>query len=129
MLNRAGGPVLGCEMAVDASGEVLARGNMVMEGYWDQPEATATAIVDGLFHTGDGGSIDDTNYVTIVDRKKDVIISGGENVQLDRGRGRDLPASRRHRGGRDRHPRREVGRARDGARRDVARLASSPRTR
>jgi fatty-acyl-CoA synthase len=80
MLNRAGGPALGCEMAVDAGGELLARGNMVMEGYWNQPEATATAIVDGWFHTGDGGSIDDTNYVTILDRKKDVIISGGENV-------------------------------------------------
>ncbi len=80
MLNRAGGPALGCEMAVDASGELLARGNMVMEGYWNQPEATATAIVDGWFRTGDGGSIDHTNYVTILDRKKDVIISGGENV-------------------------------------------------
>jgi fatty-acyl-CoA synthase len=80
MLNRAGGPALGCEMAVDASGELLARGNMVMEGYWSQPDATSTAIVDGWFHTGDGGSIDDTNYVTILDRKKDVIISGGENV-------------------------------------------------
>jgi acyl-CoA synthetase (AMP-forming)/AMP-acid ligase II len=80
MLNRAGGPALGCEMAVDDNGELLARGNMVMEGYWSQPDATASAIVDGWFHTGDGGSIDHTNYVTILDRKKDVIISGGENV-------------------------------------------------
>jgi acyl-CoA synthetase (AMP-forming)/AMP-acid ligase II len=80
MLNRAGAPALGCEMAVDSSGELLARGNMVMEGYWSQPDATAAAIVDGWFHTGDGGSIDDSNYVTILDRKKDVIISGGENV-------------------------------------------------
>jgi fatty-acyl-CoA synthase len=80
LLNRAGGPVVGCEMAVDHTGEILTRGNMVMEGYWDQPEATAAAIVDGWFHTGDGGSIDDANYVTISDRKKDVIISGGENV-------------------------------------------------
>ncbi len=67
-------------MAVDPSGEVLARGNMIMEGYWAQPEATADAIKDGYFHTGDGGSIDEFNYVTISDRKKDVIISGGENV-------------------------------------------------
>jgi acyl-CoA synthetase (AMP-forming)/AMP-acid ligase II len=52
----------------------------VLEGYWQQPEATADAIVDGWFHTGDGGSIDDEGYVTISDRKKDVIISGGENV-------------------------------------------------
>src|SRR5215207_241554 len=80
LLNRAGAPALGVTMAVDAEGEVLARGNVVMEGYWDQPDATAAAIRDGFFHTGDGGSIDDSNYVTIADRKKDVIISGGENV-------------------------------------------------
>jgi fatty-acyl-CoA synthase len=79
-LNRAGAPVVGCTMALSDTGEVLARGNMVMEGYWDQPEATAEAIRDGFFHTGDGGLIDDANYVTISDRKKDVIISGGENV-------------------------------------------------
>ena len=79
-LNRAGGAVVGCRMAVDPEGEVLARGNMVMEGYWEQPDATDAAIVDGWFHTGDGGSIDEQNYVTISDRKKDVIISGGENV-------------------------------------------------
>jgi fatty-acyl-CoA synthase len=79
-LNRAGGPVVGCTMAVSDTGEVAARGNMVMEGYWDQPEATAEAIHDGFFFTGDGGSIDEFNYVTIADRKKDVIISGGENV-------------------------------------------------
>ena len=59
---------------------MLARSNVVMEGYWEQPEATAAAIVDGWFHTGDGGSIDEFGYVTISDRKKDVIISGGENV-------------------------------------------------
>jgi len=79
-LNRAGAPVIGCSMAVDEQGEVLARGNMVMEGYWEQPDQTAAAIKDGYFHTGDGGFIDEGNYVTIADRKKDVIISGGENV-------------------------------------------------
>lgn len=79
-LNRAGAPVIGCTMGVSADGEVLAAGNMIMEGYWDQPDATAAAIHDGFFHTGDGGLIDDANYVTISDRKKDVIISGGENV-------------------------------------------------
>jgi acyl-CoA synthetase (AMP-forming)/AMP-acid ligase II len=67
-------------MRVDDEGELLARGNHVMDGYWVQPDATADAIVDGWFHTGDGGSIDDENYVAIADRKKDVIISGGENV-------------------------------------------------
>jgi acyl-CoA synthetase (AMP-forming)/AMP-acid ligase II len=79
-LNRAGGPVVGCTTAISDSGEVMARGNMIMEGYWDQPDATAAAIHDGFFFTGDGGLIDESNYVTISDRKKDVIISGGENV-------------------------------------------------
>jgi len=66
----------------------LARGNHIMGGYWNQPEATADAIRPASddpsgpewFHTGDGGTIDDDCYVTISDRKKDVIISGGENV-------------------------------------------------
>ncbi len=79
-LNRAGAPAIGCQMAVDAEGEILARSNVVMAGYWEQPDQTDLAIRDGYFHTGDGGYIDDTNYVTIADRKKDVIISGGENV-------------------------------------------------
>ena len=51
-----------------------------MDGYWEQPAETGEAIVDGWFRTGDGGSIDDESYLTISDRKKDVIISGGENV-------------------------------------------------
>ena len=79
-LGRAGAPALGIEVAVDGQGEVIARGNHVLEGYWEQPEATAEAIVDGWFHTGDGGIVDEEHYVTIHDRKKDVIISGGENV-------------------------------------------------
>lgn len=79
-LVRAGAPAVGVTMGVDEHGEVLARSNVVMGGYWDQPEATADAIRDGWFHTGDGGYIDDENYVVIADRKKDVIISGGENV-------------------------------------------------
>jgi acyl-CoA synthetase (AMP-forming)/AMP-acid ligase II len=79
-LNRAGAPALGVRVRISDQGEVLARSNVVLEGYWEQPEATADAIVDGWFHTGDGGSIDDEHYVTISDRKKDVIISGGENV-------------------------------------------------
>lgn len=79
-LNRAGSPAIGVEMSVDEHGEVLARSNVVMDGYWNQPDQTELAIVDGWFHTGDGGSIDQDNYVIISDRKKDVIISGGENV-------------------------------------------------
>ena len=79
-LSRAGAPVIGSTMAVDGEGEILARGNMIMDGYWEQPDQTAAAIHDGFFHTGDGGIIDDDHYVVIADRKKDVIISGGENV-------------------------------------------------
>jgi acyl-CoA synthetase (AMP-forming)/AMP-acid ligase II len=79
-LGRAGAPTLGARIKIDAEGEVLARSNVVLEGYWQQPEATATAIEDGWFHTGDGGSMDESGYLTISDRKKDVIISGGENV-------------------------------------------------
>src|SRR5690349_13883438 len=79
-LGRAGAPALGVRLSVDAEGEVLAASNVVMAGYWEQPEQTADAIHDGWFHTGDGGMIDDEHYLTISDRKKDVIISGGENV-------------------------------------------------
>jgi acyl-CoA synthetase (AMP-forming)/AMP-acid ligase II len=79
-LNKAGAPVVGCTMDVSPTGEIMARGNMIMEGYWEQPDQTDAAIYDGFFHTGDGGTIDEANYVTIADRKKDVIISGGENV-------------------------------------------------
>jgi fatty-acyl-CoA synthase len=79
-LCRAGVPAVGIEVRVDRQGEVLARGNHVLAGYWAQPEATEDALAGGWFHTGDGGTIDDEGYLTISDRKKDVIISGGENV-------------------------------------------------
>ncbi len=79
-LMRAGQPALGVRLRTDESGEVLARSNVVLEGYWEQPEETARALDGGWFHTGDGGTIDDAGYLTISDRKKDVIITGGENV-------------------------------------------------
>jgi fatty-acyl-CoA synthase len=79
-LGRAGVPAIGTQISVDDQGEVLARGNTVLEGYWRNPEASQDALADNWFHTGDGGSIDDTGYLTISDRKKDVIITGGENV-------------------------------------------------
>jgi acyl-CoA synthetase (AMP-forming)/AMP-acid ligase II len=78
-LSRAGVPAVGVRMAVDENGEILTRTNNVFEGYWNQPEETAKAIVDGWFHTGDGGHAEDA-YTVIADRKKDVIITGGENV-------------------------------------------------
>jgi acyl-CoA synthetase (AMP-forming)/AMP-acid ligase II len=83
-LVRAGAPALGVRLAVDDSdegtGELLARSNVVLEGYWQQPEETEAALRDGWFHTGDGAVIGDDGYVSIQDRKKDVIITGGENV-------------------------------------------------
>jgi acyl-CoA synthetase (AMP-forming)/AMP-acid ligase II len=79
-LGRAGMPALGVRLSVDDEGEVLARSNVVLEGYWDQPEESEKALAGGWFHTGDGGEIGDDGYLTIKDRKKDVIITGGENV-------------------------------------------------
>jgi acyl-CoA synthetase (AMP-forming)/AMP-acid ligase II len=80
-LSRAGLPTLGTRLRVSGSGEVLARSNTVMAGYWEKPEASADALDGGWFHTGDGGFLDpDDGHLTISDRKKDVIITGGENV-------------------------------------------------
>ncbi len=61
-------------------GEVVVRGDVVMAGYWKQPEATAAAIRGGWFHTGDLAVIDEEGYILIVDRAKDMILSGGENI-------------------------------------------------
>jgi acyl-CoA synthetase (AMP-forming)/AMP-acid ligase II len=61
-------------------GEVVVRGDNVMLGYWNRPEDTAAAVRDGWMHTGDGGRMDENGYVFIVDRIKDMIITGGENV-------------------------------------------------
>ncbi|HEY0497239.1 MAG TPA: AMP-binding protein [Kutzneria sp.] len=79
-LSRAGGPALGARIAISDSGEVLAQSNVVLEGYWENPQATADALADGWFHTGDGGSLDEEGHLVISDRRKDVIITGGENV-------------------------------------------------
>ena len=73
-------PAVGVRIRIDADGEMLARSNHVFDGYWEQPEETAAALVDGWFHTGDGGYLDGDGYLVISDRKKDVIITGGENV-------------------------------------------------
>ena len=61
-------------------GEIVCGGPKIMAGYWRKPEATATALRDGWYHTGDMGVLDEQRYLTLVDRKKDMIISGGENV-------------------------------------------------
>jgi acyl-CoA synthetase (AMP-forming)/AMP-acid ligase II len=79
LLSRAGVPAVGVRIRIDADGEVLARSNHVFDGYWEQPEETAKAVEHGWFHTGDGGYLDGP-FTVIADRKKDVIITGGENV-------------------------------------------------
>jgi acyl-CoA synthetase (AMP-forming)/AMP-acid ligase II len=80
LLVRAGAPAIGVRLDTAPDGEVLARSNVVLEGYWQQPEETERALQDGWFHTGDGGVVGEDGYLTISDRKKDVIITGGENV-------------------------------------------------
>ena len=79
-LGRAGVPALGVRVAIDTDGEVITQSNHNLDGYWDQPDETAAAQAGNWFHTGDGGYLDDEGYLVISDRKKDVIISGGENV-------------------------------------------------
>jgi len=88
----AGWPLPGCEIRVvdlamrdvprdmQAVGEVVIRGDLIMDGYYKEPKATADAITDGWLRTGDMAVWDEENYIHIVDRKKDIIISGGENI-------------------------------------------------
>ncbi|MBU2485676.1 MAG: AMP-binding protein [Alphaproteobacteria bacterium] len=70
----------GEDMPVGEIGEIVAAGAPVMKGYWKNPEATAQAIRDGWLWTGDMGSLDEDGYLTLRDRSKDVIISGGTNI-------------------------------------------------
>ncbi|MGW0521107.1 AMP-binding protein [Crossiella sp. NPDC003009] len=79
-LSRAGAPGIGVRLKISDTGEVLARGNTVLAGYWDNPAASEAALEGGWFHTGDGGTLDEEGHLSISDRKKDVIITGGENV-------------------------------------------------
>src|SRR3954469_23955983 len=79
-LSRAGAPALGIRIDVSDSGEVLAQGNVVLAGYWENPDASAEALEGGWFHTGDGGSIDDGGFLPTSHHQKDVIITGGEKV-------------------------------------------------
>ncbi|WP_068422512.1 long-chain-fatty-acid--CoA ligase [Janibacter terrae] len=86
-----GRAIPGCEMKLigedgqdvgpgEGVGEIAIRGDNVMKGYWGKPEATAEAIPDGWFRSGDIASVDEDGYYTIVDRKKDLIIRGGMNI-------------------------------------------------
>lgn len=86
----AGRATLGCEVRIvdpdgaevprDTVGEIAVRGDNVMMGYWERQEETARAVVDGWMRTGDGGYMDGDGYIYVVDRIKDMIITGGENV-------------------------------------------------
>jgi long-chain acyl-CoA synthetase len=85
-----GRPMKGMEMKIfdnhdrevpqGQEGEIVLRGPMVMKGYWNMPEATKEVIINGWLHTGDIGFVDKDGYFTITDRKKDIIIKGGENI-------------------------------------------------
>jgi long-chain acyl-CoA synthetase len=89
-LRSAGKPILFCELKIidedgrdvapGTVGEITIRGSGNMLGYWNRPEETAKTLRDGWIHTGDAGYIDTDGYVYIVDRTKDMIISGGENI-------------------------------------------------
>jgi long-chain acyl-CoA synthetase len=68
------------ELPVGEAGEVLCRGDVVMAGYWRNPEASAATLKGGWLHTGDIGALDSEGYLTLKDRSKDVIISGGSNI-------------------------------------------------
>ena len=68
------------ELPPNQMGEIVTRSDLVMKGYWRNPEATAETLRNGWLHTGDMGSIDEQGYVFIMDRSKDMIISGGENI-------------------------------------------------
>lgn len=70
----------GIPAAVDEIGEIACRGDVVMSGYWNNAAATAAALVGGWLHTGDMGSFDSRGYLTLRDRSKDVVISGGSNI-------------------------------------------------
>lgn len=70
----------GREVPRGTHGEILVRGPVVMMGYWNRPQDTALALRDGWLHTGDGGTMDEEGYLYVVDRIKDMVITGGENV-------------------------------------------------
>ena len=79
-IDTVGTPLQGVDLRIAEDGEIMVRGGLVMDGYWNRPADTAAAIQDGWLHTGDIGELD-AGYLRITDRKKDMIVlSGGENV-------------------------------------------------
>jgi len=84
-LHTVGPPVKGVEVRIAADGEILVRGELVMQGYWGDAAATAQVIQDGWLHTGDIGLLDEDGFIHITDRKKDIIVnSGGDNISPQR---------------------------------------------
>lgn len=80
-LDTVGPPMTGVELKIAEDGEILVRGEMVMQGYWRDADATAKAVVEGWLHTGDIGKLDADSYLVITDRKKDIIVlSSGDNT-------------------------------------------------
>ena len=80
-LDTVGPPLSGVQVRLSEAGELLVRGPLVMQGYWEQPEATQNTVVDGWLHTGDLAEMDADGHIRIVGRLKDLIInSGGENI-------------------------------------------------
>lgn len=83
--HTVGPPLKDVEVRVAEDGEILVRGELLMKGYWNNPDATAEALRDGWLHTGDVGHIDDAGHIVITDRKKDIIVnSGGDNISPQR---------------------------------------------
>ncbi len=84
-LDTVGTPLKGVTVKIADDGEILVRGELVMNGYWNRPQETERTIKDGWLHTGDIGELDDDGFLRITDRKKDIIVnSGGDNVSPQR---------------------------------------------